>query len=337
MNVIIANQYRDALATLEIDVIKKLEGEFSVEEIIETFKNFFFQRMILDITALKNGKDIKTLQKLSLALDVDKLILLLDNSPEVTSPEFLSDLISMRIYNFTMNIEGVNYLYNNPNSYRDVAQYHQLDTNHDATYGASEPTQTVVYQQSSTARVIGLKNVTDGAGSTTLAYIMKKQLERNYSVVALELDKRDFMYFSDKDMISISSAELGNYIAKYSSKDVIIVDINGKSTGENFINEILYLIEPSKLKLNQLLARNPRILSNYKGKKIVLNKSLLSSHDVLDFEYETNSKIFYSLPPLYDQENNNRSLDGLLAKLGFVKQNSGETEEKKGILGMFKQ
>ena len=82
MNVIVANKYRDALASLDIDVIKKLDGEYSVEEIIETFKNFFFQRMILDITALKDYKDIKTLQKLSLALDMDRLILLLDGSPE---------------------------------------------------------------------------------------------------------------------------------------------------------------------------------------------------------------------------------------------------------------
>ena len=37
----------------------------------------FFQRMILDITALKDYRDIKTLQKLSISLDMDKVILLL--------------------------------------------------------------------------------------------------------------------------------------------------------------------------------------------------------------------------------------------------------------------
>ena len=64
MNVIVANKYRDALADLDIDVIKSLEGEYTVDEIVDTFKNFFFQRMILDITALKDYKNIKTLQKL---------------------------------------------------------------------------------------------------------------------------------------------------------------------------------------------------------------------------------------------------------------------------------
>ena len=37
MNVIIANKYRDALSALDIEVIKTLECEFTVDEIINTF------------------------------------------------------------------------------------------------------------------------------------------------------------------------------------------------------------------------------------------------------------------------------------------------------------
>lgn len=334
MNVIVANKYRDALADLDIDVIKSLEGEYTVDEIVDTFKNFFFQRMILDITALKDYKNIKTLQKLSLSLDMDRLILLLDGSPEVTDPEYLSDLISMRIYNFTMNAEGVMYLYNNPNSYRDVAQYHQLDTTHETSMGAVAPTP--VYTDTTSATIIGIKDITEGAGATTLTYIMKKQLERNYTVVALELDKRDFMYFDDKNMHSISSQELGNNLSKYSHSDVILVDLNNSSSAEGLVKETIYLIEPSKIKLNKLLSRNPKAFEPYKNKRLVLNKSLLSNHDVLDFEYETNTKIFYSLPPLYDQENNNSSLDSFLVKLGFIKQNDDSEENKKGLFDLFK-
>ncbi len=331
MNVIIANKYRDALSTLDIEVIKKLDGEFTVDEIVETFKNFFFQRMILDVTALKGYKDIKTIQKLSLALDTDRIILLLDGSAEVTNPEYLSDLISMRIYNFTMNVDGVMYLYNNPNSYRDVAQYHQLDTYHD-----SMPSTSYVYKESGRAIVIGFRDITAEAGATTLIYIMKKQLERNYSVACLELDKHDFMYFGDKDMYSVTSTELGNNISKYSDKDVILVDINNSPTASNLVSDIIYLVEPSKIKLNKLLARNPRAFNDYKDKRIVLNKSLLSSHDVLDFEYETNTKVFYSLPPLYDQENDNASLDAFLVKLGFMNQSNSDSSDKKGLFGLFK-
>ena len=85
MNVIVSNKYQAMLQNLDIDVIKSLQGEFDVEELVSNFKNFFFQRMILDITALKNYKDIKTLQKLSVSLDMDKVILLLDDSTEGTS------------------------------------------------------------------------------------------------------------------------------------------------------------------------------------------------------------------------------------------------------------
>lgn len=82
MNVIIANKYNAMLQNLDIDIIKSLNGEFDAEEIISTFQNFYFQRMILDITAIKNYKDIKNLQKLSIALDMEKVILLLDDSIE---------------------------------------------------------------------------------------------------------------------------------------------------------------------------------------------------------------------------------------------------------------
>ena len=54
MNVIIANRQKDKLNNLNIEVIKRLDGEFDVNEIISSFKNIFYNKMILDITALKN-------------------------------------------------------------------------------------------------------------------------------------------------------------------------------------------------------------------------------------------------------------------------------------------
>ena len=124
MNVIIANRYQTMLQSLNIDVIKMLNGEFEVSEIVSSFQNFYFQRMIIDVTSIKFYKDIKTIQTLSISLDMEKIILLLDDSPETNSSEYLSQLISMGIYNFTKNADGVLYLYNNPNSYRDVAYIH---------------------------------------------------------------------------------------------------------------------------------------------------------------------------------------------------------------------
>ena len=338
MNVIVANKYRDALANLDIEVIKKLEGEFTVEEIVETFRNFFFNKMVLDITALKDYKNIKTLQQLSLSLDTDKVILLLDGSQETSNPEYLSDLISMHIYNFTMNVDGVKWLYEHPNSYRDVAQYHQLDTTHGPVYNTvNVSSDSQVTPEIRRTSIISFKDITPGAGSTTLVYIAKKQLARNYDVVAIEVDKHDFMYFDEDKMYSVSNNELGNTIAKYSNCDVILVDANASTAAEGLSSETIYLLEPSKIQLNKVLARDPNVLERNKNKKVVLNQCMLSDQDVSDFEYETGLNIYYKLPPLNDQSSDNKALDQFLVKLGFYKQDlSGGVNDKKGIMGIFK-
>ena len=59
MNVIVSNKYQAMLETLDIDIIKNLNGEYEVDEIVKSFSNFYFQRMILDITAIKDYKDSK--------------------------------------------------------------------------------------------------------------------------------------------------------------------------------------------------------------------------------------------------------------------------------------
>ena len=92
MNVIISNKARDMLVNLNIDVIKSLNGEYEADELSSMFSNFFFNKMILDITAIKNFHDIRNLQKLSINLDMDKVIILLDNDQQS---------ISITIFQFT--------------------------------------------------------------------------------------------------------------------------------------------------------------------------------------------------------------------------------------------
>ena len=336
MNVIVANRYQSLLQGLNIDIIKQMVGEFEVDDIISTFQNFFYQRMILDITAIKNYKDVKTLQKLSISLDMDKVILLLDDSPESTSPDYISKLVSMGIYNFTKNAEGIMYLYNNPNSYRDVAQYQQLDIVTPIVQGqpGTSVNQTGLMQPEH-GRIIGIKNVTDDSGATTLIYMMKKQLEKNYSVVAIEVDKRDFMFFRDKGLVSANTQGIGNEVSKYSSKDVILIDINKSASAESLCTEVFYLIEPSIIKLNKLMMTDGKVLQKLKGKKVILNQSLLSSKDVLDFEYESKIKIFYNMPPLNERETNIQVLNSFLTKAGFTRQAGGEQEKKSKLLGIF--
>lgn len=329
MNVIIANKYKDMLMSLDIEVIKSLEGVYDVNEIISNFSNFYFDRMILDITALKDYNNIDTLQKLSINLDMSKIILLLDDSDESSSSQYLSKLISMGIYNFTRNLEGVRYLLQNPNSYRDVAHIHNVNVSDEGYTDDS---------LSNTTRVIGVKNLTEGAGATTLVYMMLKHLSSNYSVCALEVDKRDFLYFDDKEMMSTNSADLPKELMKRRAYNVVLIDLNNYSDPD-ICNDVIYLIEPSILKLNKLMKRDRRVFERHSNDKIVLNKSNITSGDLNVFEYEAKAKIFYNLPFLDDRSENSREINGLLSKLGFAKQSSGiedESSSKNTLLGMFK-
>ncbi|MBE6155075.1 MAG: hypothetical protein E7163_05880 [Firmicutes bacterium] len=330
MNVIVSNKNQLLLENLGIDVIKDMNGEFEVDEIIATFQNFFYQRMILDITAIKNYTDIVNLQKLSISLDMEKVILLLDGTEATSNPIFLSNLVSMGIYNFTKNIEGIQYLYNTPNTYRDVAQFHRLD----ATFGNAmvannkQPQQVVTIVQTAPesefygTRVIGVKNITKQSGASSLVYMMKNELSKHYSVVGIEVDKTDFNYFRDKNLISTVTSEVGTIINKHKDKNVIIVDINNSIVAEGFCQDVLYLIEPSIIKLQKLMTLNATALQGLKDKKIVLNQSLLSSSDVANFEYEARVKVFYNLVPLNERDNKLSELNKMLVKLGFTKQQS---------------
>ena len=82
------------------------------------------------------------------------------------------------------------------------------------------------------------------------------------------------------------------------------------------------MIEPSILKLQKLMALNASALQGLKGKKIVLNQSLLTSMDVANFEYEARLKVFYNLAPLNERSKSLPELNNMLIKLGFSKQNN---------------
>ena len=310
MNVIISNQQDSIVNSLDIEVIKSLQGESDVEEIVNNFANFFFARMIIDVTALKDYENIITYQKLSIGLSTDKIILLIPSQSIVSNNDFLSKLISMGFYNFTTNADGIKYLLDNPNSYKDVAHIHQIDTT---------PEQAITLGDSSIRNriILGIKNVTEGAGATTLTYMLYKEmsLERDVKVSAFEVNKRDFMYFNDDNLKSISSNELASTLLKNQQQDVILLDINDGDI--NVCTDVLYLIEPSIIKLNKLMRKNRNLINSIRGKKIILNKCVLTKSDVKEFEREIGSKIFYYIPPVDDRVRQ-EAVIGLLSSLGII-------------------
>ncbi len=326
MNVIIANEAKSLLAGLDIDVIKSVEGVHTADEIVEMFKNFFYARMILDITAIKDYQDITNIQKISIGLDADKIILLLPNTEASTSSSYLSKIISMGIYNFTTTLDGVKYFLEHPNSYKDVAHIQQLN----------DLSVTINDKVTAGSRIIGIKNITDHAGSTTLIYMLKKELEQSYgmSVVAIEVNRHDFLYFNSHNMISVNDENLMTEIVKHKDATIILIDLND-SDNEGVCGDVLYLIEPSSIKLNKLMTRNRRIFEELKGRKIILNKSLLSNSDIMDFEYEGRTKVFYNIPPLNDRVRN-PVLSDFLTKIGLI--NKPKEKDSGGkIFGLFKR
>ncbi len=317
MNVIISNERQNELSNLNIEIIKSIHGVYEVDELIQMFSNFFFGRMILDLTALKDYKDVRNIQKLSMSLDIEKIIILIPDVPECLAPKFLSKLISIGIYNFTTNLEGVNYLLNNPNTYRDVAHLHQIDTVSEVgtsiVSGGSGNNNVVI---STGTYILGIKNVTEHSGATMLTYMLKNTIKNmGKSVLCIEVDKKDFVYFNDKDMISVDNDNLANEVLKNKDINVIIVDLN-KEGNVDVCNDVLYLIEPSTIKLNKLMIKDRKAFEKLSAKKVVIAQSLLSDSDIKEFEYEANLKVFFNLPPLDERSKNTDALVELLNKLG---------------------
>ena len=323
MNIIISNKYEAMLSTLHIETIRTLNGEFTVEELSEEFKNFFFNKMIVDITAIKDYENIETIQKLSMAFDSSKIVLLLDDSMVVNSPLYLSQLVSMGIYNFTKNLNAIGFLINNPNSYKDVASYQLLNvSSEDIENLKKNPGQnTQVLEQ----RIIGVKNLTEHAGSTTFTYLLKIHLEKQYKVEAVELNHHDFELFEEGGLTSLASNELASFVDNHKDLEVIVVDISDAEPSTIY-TDVLYLIEPGIIPLNKMIRQDEMILTKVKERKLILNKSVLNQRQVEDFERESHSRIFYNIPYVDDKDVDNKEITHLLATLGFTR---FETKEKK--------
>ena len=343
MNVIVANKEQGQLSNLDVDIIKSMNGEYSASELVEMFKSFFYSKMILDVSALKDYTNINTYKTLISGLDPEKIIFLLPEGSKLCTPVFLSNLISIGIYNFTTSLNGIKFLLKKSNTLKDVEHITNMAKKTNSTKKGENSSLDVketdnhvvpTTKVNDGTTVIGFKNVTDHAGATTLIYMLKKELTSIYgrdSVVAIEIDKNDFSFFNDKNMISIKEADLGGTLKKYSSVNFILIDLNSIND-DSSCSDVFYLFEPSTIKINKLIRRNKTIFSKLINKKVILNNSLLTSNDVFDFESEAGIKIFYNIPPL-DERKNNSILNDFLNKIGLV---SGKNNSNK-IFGLFRK
>ena len=164
------------------------------------------------------------------------------------------------------------------------------------------------------AKIVGFKNLTLHAGATSLVYMIKKYLSTYKNVVAIEVDKKDFTYFRDRELVSISDSDVSNVIDKYRNVDVILIDLNN-SRNTHLCDDVIYLVEPSTIRLNRLMLINKNVFNDLRNHKIVLNKSLLDSNDISDFEREAGIKLFANIPPINDKGDDFSALSMMLNKL----------------------
>ena len=314
MNVMVVNKYKELLMGLNIEVMKSIEGVFNVDEIIDTFTNFYYDKMILDITAIRDYQNTDNLQKLAMNINMENVILLLDDSPETETKSYLSKLISLGIYNFTRNAEGINYLLVHPHTYRDVVNIHNLQ---DLDSANGEGGDTIITNNySGKMRIIGFKNMTQHAGATTLIYLLKKTLSASKSVAAIEVNKVDFLYFNDKELVSTTTTELPKELMKKQLCDIVFVDLNDYDD-VSICSQVYYLIEPSTIMLNKMIRKNKSVLETLKDEKVVLNKCVLNSDDVATFEYETKLKVFATIPPVDDRQENIEVINKFISKMNL--------------------
>ena len=326
MNVIVSNLNKDKFANLNVDIIKSISGEFSSEEIVQIFSNFFFNRMFLDITSIKDYNNISNIQKLSVGFDVSKIILYIGDEAFVNTSSYISKLISLGIYNFARNETELMYLYNNPNQYKDVAHLQTLTEEVVNVSVGNEnvdiPSEKEIIS-SNVPRIIGFKDFTSHAGATSLIYMLHKQLSKNYDTISIEVTRKDFVFFNDSNMISTTIDKLKDVLSSYDKANVILIDLNDVSNSEasSICTDLIFLIEPSTLAINKIAAVGLDSFSKLNDFKVVLNDCLLDEKDIKIFANETNIRVFYSLPPMNDREDNSNILLPFLEKLGLYKKN----------------
>ena len=217
---------------------------------------------------------------------------------------------------YDMQNSGMNMFNEMPNIMDNAINVNQNNDGSKNTFLISDDFDNTFDTLSPQKIIIGVKGITLHAGCTSLIYMLHRMVAVNLkkSVLSIEIGKNDFRLFRDNKMISVNENNLKNVIDN-SHDEVIFVDLNNYD-GTDICSDILYLVEPSTIKLNGLMAVNRNIFNELKNKKVLLNKSLLSPSDINTLEGEAGLRFFYNIEPLNDRIFND-TISKLLNLLGI--------------------
>ena len=149
--------------------------------------------------------------------------------------------------------------------------------------------------------------------------MMVRQLKAaNIKAIGIEMFRQDLIFYHDQDLMScMNKSDLERTLKDHGDVNAVIIDLNDFGYADDYCDEVLYLVEPSYVKLTKLLKKDKNTFIERKDEKIVLNLSFVNDQEVPDFEYETKCKVFDNLPPLNDRDRNLSEINELLRRLGF--------------------
>lgn len=316
MNVALRNENEAVMNSLDVEIIKTMNGTFAREDLEREFINLSYNKVIIDITSIRNYFDENTLFNFLTYWEPSRVVLVLNNTEFCNNPAFLKKLVEKGFYNFTKNASGASFLVNRPNNLDDVRKFLEGATLYDSN-NSNEITAEENYSvnRNKHQRIIGLQGLTNHAGATTLMYMMCKMLKTKKTVKGIEVGSKDSTYFKSEDIITSDSIEdLKIKVKTLYTLDVIIIDLNGVD-GLDICDEILYLLEPGTVRLNKLLKSGQNISELSNRAKIVLTRSALKESDVAAFEYETKIKVFANVTDFNERLESSKTVNNLLVKL----------------------
>ncbi len=317
MNIAIRNENITVMNYLDVEIIKTLDGLYTKEEISKEFINLYYNKVIIDITAIKNYFDDRVLFDFLGFWGPEKVILVLNNTAYCNNPSFLKKLVENGYYNFSKNASGISFLVNKPNTFEDVKKY--LEVKQDLNFTNENVvdknlTDKINYRQ----KIIGISNITPHAGATTLMYMMIKLLKNKYKVKGLEIGKDDSKFFNTEDIITCENIkDAAIKLNALYDNDIIIVDLNG-ADGKDICTETIYLMEAGTIRLNKLLKSGQNIGEFSLTHKVVLTRSAIKDSDLNTFTYETRIKVFHNLFDFNEREDECKTVKNLLIRLGIM-------------------